>query len=233
MYVVVSCLCKDSKKWTCEHCDSEKADQLSSYLLKILTAASIARHPRQISLVKMNALKTDLIGALEFDKPGKGLNGCESTLQAFSEQAGNAWAMVSGVLATGDVGENASRRAAEIASVDFTAPERQAIAKAIIRHHDISYVHHCNIINCGNDCEWKLTQCPNDECDVVISSRWLRKHDETCLQKVVCCDRQCGEMMYRRLVPVHMDTSCPLKPVECPFTAVGCLCGECSAMIVV
>jgi hypothetical protein len=175
----------------------------------------------------MNVLKSELIAAMQFDKSSIiGLEGCEAAVQAFTDQAYTAWSMVSGKLTTGDVVENTARRSADLASTYFTSGERIALAKSIIRHHDTTNAHHCSVRGCGDTCEWRLTKCTNEECEVVVSQRWLQKHDDVCPQKIVPCDRYCGEMMYRRLVPLHMTSTCPLRPVECPFMCLGCVSGK-------
>lgn len=59
-------------------------------------------------------------------------------------------------------------------------------------------------------------------CDVVFSKKWFSRHDAECPHKVIPCPRTCGDNFPRRLLQKHMESICPLRPVQCPFADMGC-----------
>lgn len=117
--------------------------------------------------------------------------------------------------------ENISKRTAQISQV-FPLDERTELAKFIIRCHDWSNNYHCPVKDCGAECEYVPKMCENDDCGVVISSKWIPKHDSICPQKLIDCPRCCGDVITRRAVKLHMDNTCSLRTVQCPFYDIGC-----------
>jgi hypothetical protein len=80
---------------------------------------------------------------------------------------------------------------------------------------------HCN----EDNCIYAPYQCVNQECQVVISRKWSQNHDGVCTCKIVPCVRECGQSVMRKMMHIHMNSSCDLKPVTCPFHELGCIAG--------
>lgn len=133
-------------------------------------------------------------------------------------------------------------RTVDVADHHFTYPERIEFAKLLIRCHDMDFRFHCNRSPAARDpatenvshkerictpdnCIFAPYRCVNQDCPIVISRKWREKHDATCLNKSVVCQRNCGVGVMRKLMHVHMTTSCSLRPVQCPFHAIGCHAG--------
>lgn len=218
-------ICKISD-WTCDHCDNEKVDSLSNQLLQCLSAASYSKHPRQLTVPKMNVLKDEFLAALPLGKAPVNLDAALGPLfNQFSLEGRNAWSIVSASIASGDPAENLLRRTAEVAAEHFRSPEREALAKMLIRQNDTEHLFHCHIKNCGQQCDFAIVHCENEHCVVTVSRKWLRKHDNMCPEKIVECERSCGDMLPRRSMSTHLKESCPLRPVDCPFACIGCCSG--------
>jgi len=99
----------------------------------------------------------------------------------------------------------------------------------VVVQHDVDFQHHCRVPNCGSagvDCSFAPVRCGNKGCEVVFSKKWGANHDATCPHKVVDCTRGCGEAMPRRLREDHLARECVLRPVLCPFAALGCDAGQ-------
>ena len=93
----------------------------------------------------------------------------------------------------------------------FPWQERESLARTIIRKHDHEYSYHCNVQHCGKLCEFSIVTCPNEECDIMFNQKHSQSHDTLCPQKVIPCDRLCGETMKRCSVDNHKEHSCPLR----------------------
>ena len=93
----------------------------------------------------------------------------------------------------------------------FTWREREALARTIIRKHDVENFYHCNTRNCGQDCVFAIVTCPNEGCDVQFNAKHADKHDGACPQKVIECDRLCGEVMTRCQHGTHKEFACALR----------------------
>jgi len=75
----------------------------------------------------------------------------------------------------------------------------------------------------GHCCALQPVACPNS-CGAVVSRYSLAAHDVVCQWKRVECAREgCGEVVARRDMDKHLASSCPLRPVKCPFASVGCM----------
>lgn len=59
-------------------------------------------------------------------------------------------------------------------------------------------------------------------CTHLMSRKWRELHDKICEFKVIPCDRLCGDNVLRGQLDEHKLTSCPLRPVECPYLCIGC-----------
>jgi len=72
------------------------------------------------------------------------------------------------------------------------------------------------------ECTFRPVGCLNAGCHALFSARYADEHDAVCEHKVVACERGCGEQLCRFAMREHLDGSCGLKPVACPFLFVGC-----------
>jgi len=214
-----------SDKLTCSYCDIEEIDRLSTTLLEVLTTASLKKHPRFISVPKVNSLKYSLIEAFNFSKAEPiddyTTERILTLLEPFISHGPNAWTMASAALGGGNTTEYFGKRTVEILD-SFSIYERNEISKLIIRKFDKNYTYHCNKINCKDECVFSPMLCPNTDCGVIFSKKWADKHDNICPQKIIDCERLCGEKVIRRLHNSHLETSCSLRPMKCPFNELGC-----------
>ena len=144
--------------------------------------------------------------------------------------------------------EGLSKRFIEINDMLYMSEyERMELALLVIKIYDQDYRYHCNrsaattttisstveggvgggdsSICTESNCEYMPHQCTNTGCNIHISKKWISLHDETCAYKLIPCQRLCGESVARRMLITHMNTSCELKPVVCPFKDIGCIAG--------
>lgn len=143
-------------------------------------------------------------------------------LDQFAEHSQTAWSMASSVLKAGDPMTNLSERMQEISQNYFMLEERMELARFVLRAHDHASEFHCNQKNCGNHCIFTVEPCPNMPCAVCFSRKWAAQHDGLCPEKLLPCERVCGETVARKRMFVHLEEHCCLRPVTCPFTCIGC-----------
>jgi hypothetical protein len=200
-------------------------------LRDVIVESSLKRHPRYISQPKLNAIKNDLINALSLNNPKAALSAetystdaIKELLHDFLQQGGNHWAMASAVF-SGSTFEIEAHRTADVVH-DFPNYERVELAKLIIRRYDRSYQYHCSVAGCSStmncQCIFARETCPNASCGVIYSKKWDKKHDAICPMKLLECDRICGEKVLRKNMATHLEVSCTLRPVTCPFACLGC-----------
>lgn len=227
---------------TCDHCDLQEVDKLSTLFLEKLAAASIVKHPRQLNEPKMVALKNGFLSALGFvmeveaEGDSQRLKGYEfnlvaSQLEAFVNQGRTALSMASSALVSGTSMEALSKRIVEVADNYFSHEERSELARLLLRKFDIIYEFHCEKVNCGEGCQFTVEMCPHQDCGVKYSRKWAKQHDSICPQKVVDCDRTCGETLMRKFMDSHLCSECVLRPVTCVFAELGCPVGGCLRVI--
>jgi hypothetical protein len=214
---------------SCDHCDLREVDQLACLFLDKFVDASIVKHPRNITLDKVIALKNSLIESL-----GLLVGGSDSVnyaaidvarrLDSFIQSGKSALSMVSSALAAT---VSKSDRLRDLESNYFSLEERSELAKLLLRRQDQLFIYHCAKINCGSSCEFAPEHCPNQSCSVVYSRKWAEQHDLACPEKLVQCDRICGVCIPRRTALHHHAEECSLRPVQCPFKILGCPIGEC------
>lgn len=134
-------------------------------------------------------------------------------------------------------------RTVEVADHYFMYHERSEFAKLMIRCHDMDFRYHCNrpasshsqsvSTDVGSNisrpplctlenCIFAPYNCVNQDCPVAISRKWREKHDLSCMNKAVSCQRSCGDKVMRKLTHIHLATECRLRPVKCPFNDIGC-----------
>lgn len=190
-----------------------------------IVGTTLKKHPRYLSQPKINAIKDLLIALLRF-KDQNVLKVPYSTeaisqllLDMHTGQSG--WAMASAALQTGNAVEYQAQRAMEVLKV-CPVIERTEISKLVIRKYDKNYEYHCDAKNCGDQCIFQRETCPNDNCGVIYSRKWNMKHDAICPEKIVDCDRLCGETVIRKNMAVHLAEICTLRPIPCPFAGLGC-----------
>jgi len=220
----------DFGAFTCDHCDLEEIERLSAVLLNALAQASLRAHPRNLTEAKCNKLKSAMIEKLALrsgDIVHAGLYSSKVVASRLEEwckdSLGSAWASLSGMVASGSPLEMLGRRTADVAHAFFPHEERRILAGLIIRRHDLQLQFHCGVPQCGSACEYRVEQCPHQGCSTVYSKKWANDHDGVCLQKIIPCERACGDHCIRRLMKAHMSQACPLRPAECPYRDLGCL----------
>jgi hypothetical protein len=135
---------------------------------------------------------------------------------------------VSAVAATADSNGASRNEAAERlqwlrSSPQYSIPQEfEAFARLFVRLFDRQHLYHCRTPHCGEQCLFRTAHCEHEPCQVCFSQLHQWKHEKVCPEKVVPCDRQCGVVLRRRLLPAHLTDSCLLRPVTCPFHAIGC-----------
>lgn len=239
----------DGSKFTCDHCDLQEVEKLLKVLLDKLTSASISRHPRSISERKVNALRNEMLNALQLLTPSSGsdassvsstaaagastkdismtpyfFNKVSEILDNLITRSRTALSMASSVFSSGDTVDNWNQRQQEIAR-QFAYEERYELAKLIIRQHDVEYNYHCTEQNCGSSCIFAIETCPNVGCGVLYSRKWATQHDDICPEKILSCPRICGEHRMRKQIDDHLVTDCILRPIKCPYHGAGCVKG--------
>lgn len=136
---------------SCDHCDLEMVEKLSSKLLVTLTKSSLVSYPTSINWPKMNSLKTALIEALKLRYQAQGIDGVMKVLDSFAQGSSSAWSVMSGMV-SGKPEDNLAKRTADLAGEYFPSDERGLLAKTIIRWHDDDCMYHCPSKNCGKRC---------------------------------------------------------------------------------
>ncbi|WVY95998.1 hypothetical protein V8G54_028149 [Vigna mungo] len=107
---------------------------------------------------------------------------------------------------------------------------RETLAKDLLKNVDFKSSFHCGMsFKSGEDlanhvdaCNFRSVVCQNDGCNDRFSAGQLKEHDSTCDFKIVPCEQKCTANILRRDMDRHCITVCPLKLVDCPFSAVGC-----------
>lgn len=137
----------------------------------------------------------------------------------------NKWIRAASEGQTNEDFENIAIRSAEINNFWFTNKERMEVAMLIIHRHDLNFKFHCETVMCGDECEYAVVQCENENCATDLSRKWVSKHDTICVHKKVSCTRSCGEIIPRRLMDTHLSNDCDLRPAVCTFADIGCEAG--------
>jgi hypothetical protein len=248
LFCKVSSLC-DISSFTCDHCDLQELDRLAKAFFDKLIAASLNRHPRNINERKICALKTELLDCLQITNVQLNNNNnnqrTASTdssnsiniqmisysyslvktieiLDAFVSRCSSTFARASSILKSGDIYDHFQTRTLEIIPW-FPEDERYEIAKLLIRKLDIEYQYHCSMKRCGETCQFAIEHCPNIPCEIRYSRKWVKEHDDICPEKVILCPRTCDEpYVKRKLMENHLEIQCSLRPIDCPYHAIGC-----------
>lgn len=114
----------------------------------------------------------------------------------------------------------------------FGAAERAEIAADLLSAYDGGRLFHCGVSLCECSeaelaqhqlhCIFRPLQCKHANCTARFSAHAELAHDEACELKPVTCRRGCGAEVVRCAMADHVDGDCRLRPVPCPFEAVGC-----------
>ncbi len=239
MCIIIVNTIADTSHFTCDYCDLQEVENLTNMFLDKLTAATLNRHPRNVSERKINALKNEMIDILQLPSsasttvPGnpspKGSFSMapyayvkvSESLDSFITSCRTTLSMASSVFKSGDVGENWSQRQQEVDRC-FSVEERHEWAKLMLRKHDVEFSYHCSVRNCGPSCVFAVEACPNLGCCVYFSRKWAQQHDAICPEKMLPCTRACGEHRKRKKLETHLRDECILRPIDCPYKSVGC-----------
>ncbi|ESW17720.1 hypothetical protein PHAVU_007G262800 [Phaseolus vulgaris] len=116
---------------------------------------------------------------------------------------------------------------------------RETLAKDLLKNVDFKSSFHCSMsFNSAEDlanhvdaCDFRTVICQNEGCNVRFSAGQLKEHDSTCDFKIVPCEQKCTANILRREMDRHCLTVCPLKLVNCPFSAIGCRSTTAQSMI--
>ncbi|KAK7355073.1 hypothetical protein VNO80_14318 [Phaseolus coccineus] len=116
---------------------------------------------------------------------------------------------------------------------------REALAKDLLKNVDFKSSFHCSMsFNSAEDlanhvdaCDFRSVICQNEGCNIRVSAGQLKEHDSTCDFKIVPCEQKCTANIFRREMDRHCLTVCPLKLVNCPFSAIGCRSTTAQSMI--
>lgn len=239
-------LVTDTTGFTCDYCDLQEVETLTKMFLDKLTAASINRHPRNISERKINALKNEMMDVLQLSftssaattnktapattTPSPSMTPYFSTktsdiLDSFITSCRTTLAMASSVFKSGDASDNFTQRQQDVARY-FAMEERVEWAKLVLRKHDVEYNFHCSVRNCGPSCIFAVESCPNVGCCVYFSRKWAEAHDAICPEKILGCPRTCGVCLQRKRMDMHLRDDCILRPITCTYHSVGCKHGK-------
>jgi len=216
---------------TCSYCDLQEVEKLSSLLLDKLCLSSALKHPSSNSRVKTIALKRSMMGLLDLSNPDAesySYEMIETRMKALVSQSRSALSTASSMMASDTVEETHRKRTAWIMQNYFTTDEANEIARLILRVRDRSNLYHCEVKNCGPECEFFMKICANEGCGCTFSRKWEKQHDDVCLHKIVSCERLCGENVKRMNMRSHMDEYCGLRGVHCPCFELGCKAEICA-----
>lgn len=205
---------------SCDTCDLTQIEHISNALLQKLAITSLKIEPKKaIVAPTVNPIKTQLIETL-LGSESMGVSSLLLAIEKF-EIANKSIFKQMFSTAIDKSNEEIPRRANNIVD-NMLFDERSFIAKALIKKHDVDFKFHCNIKNCGEACEFAPEACLNPGCSSVHSRKYHLDHDAICPHKIVPCERNCGDTFPRRMTETHMSSSCPLRPVACPFADLGC-----------
>ena len=178
------------------------------------------KHPRFINVVKINILKNEFSKALRLQVDNQSdvtgsmsysYDGTTQHLHSFTASSRTSLARASSLLLSGDIMEQYNSRVSDISQFYFKSEERSELARLLIRKYDINFIHHCPKKNCGSQCEFTIENCPNENCICQYSHKWAVEHDSICAEKIVPCERTCGECFARRLMTQHISRECSLR----------------------
>lgn len=209
----------NNPRQSCESCDHRSVEDLAGLLIEKIWLALRGRYKADfVRPHKVAKMKSALLDAL-FSVPQNAFS-----LPFVADQVGE---FVKGQLKHGNRPETVP--AFQPKSPDgralvklFPRDERRGIARALIRKLDLSYRFHCVDPQCGTGCVFATHRCPNPGCTVTFSRKDWHEHDATCEYKEVPCVLQCGTMVSRVGMNMHISQQCVMRQVPCPYDRCGC-----------
>lgn len=108
---------------------------------------------------------------------------------------------------------------------------REGIAQTLLKNVDFKNTCHCEmkfqtqgeLAEHAMSCGYRTMNCENEGCTAVFCANHMENHDSACPFKIIPCEQNCSESIMRREMDRHCITICPMKLVNCPFHAVGCI----------
>lgn len=213
----------------CQYADAETIEMLSTRLLRTL-AVGVVLH----GLTPEDAvaeLHSAVIEAPDANKPSKngpqGLNLLQARLEKLEAKRS---------LSSHFLSHPTEKVAAKAKEIDdhpaCRHSVRQRLAVELVRHYDLAKEWHCGCDmsqlsrsereHHSMNCIFRPIGCGNAGCTAIFSARFEGAHDAVCEHKVVHCDLNCGTLLVRRKMQEHIEGPCPMKPVHCPYRAIGC-----------
>lgn len=121
----------------------------------------------------------------------------------------------------------------------WSLDRRETLAKTLVKNVDVKSSFHCSmnfnsaldLANHVDGCNFRPVFCQNEGCDARFCASHLKEHDSTCELKIVPCEQKCNNNIMRRDMDKHCITVCPMKPLNCPFYALGCRSSIAQCMI--
>ncbi|CAH2053976.1 unnamed protein product [Thlaspi arvense] len=150
----------------------------------------------------------------------------------FATSKRNLFSRVSGWLLSERREDNIDDFAQEMEISGFWLTDhREAIAQTLLKNVDFKNSSHCEkkfqtegeLAEHTLVCGYRTMNCENEGCNAVFCANQMENHDSGCPFKVIPCEQNCSERIMRREMDRHCITVCPMKLVNCPFHAVGCL----------
>jgi len=200
---------------TCQSCDLEQVEALQKLLLEKFWQAIYVKYGGSANRHKFNKLKNKLIEATRLISRGVrslSVQQVGADLDKFIRSLGNK-----------SVGAfDIHNPNCKLLVDGFTAPERIEIAKVIVRSFDSTHEYHCTNNFCGQECPYAVHSCPNGGCTTSFSMNHWLKHDAVCPFKPIACPLNCGHAQSRQTMSDHVQTTCVMRPVLCPYHSIGC-----------
>ena len=135
---------------TCDHCDLAEVERLVPLLLEKFTRASIARHPRILTIQNVALLKKDFQERLKLQEFTEHygtpytFKAIAMVLEDFVNSCFSLGSFASSALAT-PAGELFNDRFALVSSNYLLHSEARELAKLLIRKNDTKFLFHCSM----------------------------------------------------------------------------------------
>jgi hypothetical protein len=213
----------------CPYADAETVQKLSARLLNTVATGAVLRGltPGD-AIAEMRAV---LLGTAGSNQPSKkGPEGL-ALLQARLEKLEAKRSLSAHFLS--HPAEKVVARARELDDHPVCRHSvRQRLAVELVKHFDqakewhcgcdISLLSHAQREHHSMSCIFRPIGCGYAGCTAIFSARYEGAHDSICEYKLVPCELNCGVMLPRREMEEHLAGPCKMKPVHCPYRAIGC-----------
>ena len=212
----------------CDHADSRAVDALSNKMLDVLTYLTMLQSPGgtvtdavALPLKKRILDQLDQSQHISSSTPLVRLESLHMALEALAEDERRLPKYLLSSANTFRLRDNDPGWHDRRKEVDQRYwPERDVLAGWMARVLDPEFQLHCNVIGCGDTCEFCRVPCPNSGCPLTMSKKHVPLHDETCQYKRITCS--CGNSFARHQKLQHENEVCPLRDTKCPFASIGC-----------